>query len=130
MAPRSAAVGPQPSVLRAGIAGALGCLAWLSGRERDRWYALLLGVVVLLAWNPYTLLDPGFQLSFAAVASIFVVAPRLVRRLEGYPMPQRVREAVSLSAACGALPWPDAGLVSTVTLLISREPVMELACPG
>src|SRR5206468_444093 len=29
------AVGPQPSVIRAGIAGALGCLAWMSGRERD-----------------------------------------------------------------------------------------------
>src|SRR5947209_14291176 len=32
------AVGPQPSVIRAGIVGALGSLAWLSGRQRDRWY--------------------------------------------------------------------------------------------
>jgi competence protein ComEC len=100
------AAGPQPSVIRAGIAGALGCLAWLSGRERDRWYALLLGAAVLLAWSPYTLLDPGFQLSFVAVASIFVVAPRLLRRLEGYPLPQRVREAVALSASCGVLTAP------------------------
>ena len=34
------AVGPQPSVLRAGVAGALGSLAWLTGRQRDRWYAV------------------------------------------------------------------------------------------
>src|ERR1700710_447167 len=70
------AVGPQPSVIRAGVGGALASLAWLSGRQRDRWYALLVAAVVLLAWNPYNALDPGFQLSFAAVLSIFVLAPR------------------------------------------------------
>src|SRR5439155_21601600 len=32
------AVGPQPSVVRAGIAGALGSLAWLTARPTDRWY--------------------------------------------------------------------------------------------
>ena len=37
------AVGPQPSVIRAGIAGSLASLAWLTGRLRDAWYALLLG---------------------------------------------------------------------------------------
>ena len=95
------AVGPQPSVLRAGVAGALGSLAWLTGRERDRWYALLVAAVVLLAWNPYNALDPGFQLSFAAVLSIFLVAPRFRRVLEGYPVPARLHGPVSISAACG-----------------------------
>jgi ComEC/Rec2-related protein len=73
------AVGPQPSVVRAGVVGALASLAWLTGRQSDRWYALLAAAVVLLAWNPYNVLDPGFQLSFAAVVAIFVLAPRLVR---------------------------------------------------
>jgi competence protein ComEC len=100
------AVGPQPSVIRAGIAGGLGCFAWLTGRERDRVHALLVGAVVLLAWSPLNLLDPGFQLSFAAVASIFVVAPRLQTRLEGYPLPRRVREATALSASCGLCTAP------------------------
>ena len=95
------AVGPQPSVLRAGVAGALASLAWLTGRERDRWYALLLAAVVLLAWNPYNALDPGFQLSFAAVLSIFVLAPRFRGVLEGYPVPRPLRGPVSISAACG-----------------------------
>src|SRR5207245_7766736 len=71
------AVGAQPSVVRAGVAGALGSLAWLTARERDRWHFLLLGAVILLAWNPYNLLDAGFQLSFAAVVAIFEVAPRI-----------------------------------------------------
>jgi competence protein ComEC len=100
------AVGPQPSVLRAGIAGALGCLAWLSGRERDRWHALLLAAAALLAWNPYTLLDPGFQLSFAAVLAIFRLAPPIRRFLEGYPLPPYTREPVALSAACGLATAP------------------------
>lgn len=100
------AVGPQPSVLRAGIAGALGSLAWLAGRERDRWHALLLGAAALLLWNPWTLLDPGFQLSFAAVGAIFVAAPPLRRRLEGYPLPRGTREPIALSAVCGAATAP------------------------
>src|SRR5205823_5777987 len=69
------AVGAQPSVIRAGIAGALGSIAWLLARERDRWWFLLVGAFVLLAWNPYTLFDAGFQLSFAAVVAIFTIAP-------------------------------------------------------
>jgi len=100
------AVGPQPSVIRAGIAGALGCLAWITGRERDRVHALLVAAVALLAWNPLNLLDPGFQLSFAAVVSIFVLAPRLAARLEGYPLPRRLREATALSASCGVCTAP------------------------
>src|SRR5207248_1267516 len=43
------AVGPQPSVVRATVAGVLTSLAWLTARQRDRWYALLLGAIVLLA---------------------------------------------------------------------------------
>jgi competence protein ComEC len=100
------AVGPQPSVIRAGIAGALGSLAWLAARQRDRWHFLLLGAFVLLAWNPYNLLDAGFQLSFAAVAAIFVAVPRASRFLEGYPMPTSAREVIAVSLACGLATAP------------------------
>ncbi|HET7572715.1 MAG TPA: ComEC/Rec2 family competence protein [Gaiellaceae bacterium] len=100
------AVGPQPSVVRAGIAGALASFAWLSGRERDARHALLVAAVVLLAWSPYNLLDPGFQLSFAAVLAIFTAARPLARRLEGYPLPARLREPVALSAVCGVATAP------------------------
>ncbi|MBD0347588.1 MAG: ComEC/Rec2 family competence protein [Thermoleophilia bacterium] len=101
-----AAVGWQPSVVRAGIAGVLASLAWLAARPRDRWYFFLAGGAVLLAWNPYALLEPGFQLSFGAVAAIFVAVPRLQRRLEGYPLPRGVREALAVSTACGAATAP------------------------
>jgi competence protein ComEC len=100
------AVGWQPSVVRAGVAGGLASLAWLCGRARDRWYFLLLGAAVLLAWNPYSLLEAGFQLSFAAVAAIFVLVPRLQTRLEGYPVPARLVPVITVSAACGAVTAP------------------------
>jgi competence protein ComEC len=100
------AVGPQPSVLRAAVVGALGSLAWLSARQRDRWQFLLLAAAALLAWDPYSVFDPGFQLSFAAVAAIFTVVPPLARELEGYPLPRRVAAGVALSTGCGLVTAP------------------------
>jgi competence protein ComEC len=100
------AVGAQPSVIRAGVSGALVSLAWIAARPTDRWYFFLLGALVLLAWNPYTLLDPGFQLSFAAVAAIFVLVPRLVRVLAGYPLPAKLAGVLAVSTACGVVTAP------------------------
>jgi competence protein ComEC len=100
------AVGAQPSVIRAGVAGALASLAWLSGRLRDAWQALLLGAVALLAWNPYLVFDAGFQLSFAAVIAIFTVTPRLSARLEHAPLPRSVRLGIAVSLACSIVTAP------------------------
>jgi competence protein ComEC len=100
------AVGWQPSVVRAAVAGALASLAWLVARPPDRWYFLLLGAGVLLLWNPYSLLEPGFQLSFVAVVAIFLVVPVLDRRLEGYPIPPGLAEPVAVSLACGVATAP------------------------
>jgi competence protein ComEC len=100
------AVGPQPSVVRAGVAGALASLAWLTGRLRDAWHALLVAAICLLAWNPYLVFDPGFQLSFAAVAAIFTVVPWIAARLEHAPLPRSLRTGVAVSIGCGAVTAP------------------------
>jgi competence protein ComEC len=100
------AVGAQPSVLRAGIAGALCSLAWLTARGPDRWYFLLLAALGLLAWNPYLVLDPGFELSFTAVAAIFTLVRPLERLLEGYPIPRPVATMVAVATACGVVTAP------------------------
>ena len=100
------AVGWQPSVVRAGVAGGLASLAWLAGRPRDRWYFLLVGTAVLLAWNPYTFLEPGFQLSFGAVGSIFLLVPRIEAWLAGYPVPRGLATVLAVSIACGGVTAP------------------------
>jgi competence protein ComEC len=140
------AVGWQPSVIRAGVAGALVSLAWLVARPSDRWHFLALGALVLLTWTPATLLEPGFQLSFAAVAAIFVGIPPVGRWFEGYPVPRRLAEVLSIALICGiatapivlfhfgqapvytvlanALAWPAMPLVLGLGLLAAAaEPV-------
>jgi competence protein ComEC len=123
------AVGAQPSVVRAAVAGALGSLAWIAARQKDRWHYLLLGAIVLLAWNPYTLLDPGFELSFAAVVAIFSLAPRIRRVLDGYPVPRGLADVVSVSTACGLATAPVAWFQFHAVPLLT-VPANALAAPA
>ena len=123
------AVGAQPSVVRAGVAGALASLAWITARAADRWHFLLVGAIVLLAWNPYTLLDVGFQFSFAAVIAIFVLVPRFERFLEGYPLGRPLRLVVAVSAACGLATAPIAWL-HFHSLQLLTVPANVLAAPA
>ena len=130
------AVGWQPSVVRAAVAGCLASVAWLLSRPSDRWHTMAVGAVVLLAWTPRSLLEPGFQLSFAAVAAIFLALPRLRRLGEGYPVPLGVLELVGISSACGIVTapilWLQFGAIPlwTVPANALAEPAMPvlLAC--
>ncbi|MGH3135706.1 MAG: ComEC/Rec2 family competence protein [Gaiellaceae bacterium] len=126
------AVGWQPSVVRAGVAGALASLAWLVARPRDRWHFLALGALVLLVWAPTSVLEPGFQLSFAAVAGIFVGVPRVRDRLQGYPLPTRLAEGLGVAAVCGVVTAPIVLLhfgqapLYTVPANVLAEPAVPL----
>jgi competence protein ComEC len=122
------AVGAQPSVIRAGVAGALGCLAWLTARSADRWHLLVVGAIVLFAWNPYVLLDAGFQFSFAAVLAIFLLVPHLQHFLEGYPLGASLRLVVAISAACGVATAPIAWFQFHSVQLLT-VPANALAAP-
>ncbi len=99
-------VGWQPSVIRAAVAGALASLAWLAARPRDRWYFLLLGALTLLVWNPRSVFDPGFQLSFAAVIAIFVTVRPLERLLGKTRLPAFIRPAIAVSLGCTLMTIP------------------------
>ena len=126
------AVGWQPSVVRAGVAGALVSLAWLVARPRDRWHFLALGALVLLVWAPTSVLEPGFQLSFAAVAGIFVGVPRVRDRLDGYPLPTRLAEGLGVAVVCGVVTAPIVLLhfgqapLYTVPANVLAEPAVPL----
>ena len=124
------AVGWQPSVVRAAVAGVLASLAWLVARPRDRWHALVVGALVLLVWMPQSALEPGFQLSFAAVATIFLVVPRLQDVPEAYPVPRRLWDVLVVAVACGLVTAPIVWLhfgrvaVWTVPANVAAEPAM------
>jgi len=69
--------GSGPSIQRAGIMGGLSLLALLAGRRASRFYALLVAAIVLLAIDPRIAADIGWQLSFAAVLGILLLASPL-----------------------------------------------------
>jgi competence protein ComEC len=69
--------GAGPSIQRAGIMGALSVLATIAGRRASRLYALALAAVVLLVLEPGIAADVGWQLSFAAVLGILLLAAPL-----------------------------------------------------
>jgi len=91
--------GAGPAIVRAGVAGGLVSVAWLASRPVARWHLVACGAVVVLALNPLDLFNPGFQLSFAAVAAIFLVAPRLQGALG---------QAAAVSVACTFVTTPIA----------------------
>ena len=130
------AVGPQPSVVRAAVSGAAISIAWLAARERDPWHVLLLAAAVLLAWNPYAVWDPGFQLSFAAVLAIFVGVAPIVQVLEGYPIPRGVAAGVAVSAVCSVatapILWLQFGTVPLLGIVANAlaEPAVGLLLGG
>jgi len=73
--------GAGPSIQRAAVMGALGLLATLAGRRRSSFYALVVAAVVTLAIDPGIAADIGWQLSFAAVLGILLLATPLRRAL-------------------------------------------------
>jgi competence protein ComEC len=64
--------GLSPSVLRAVIMFSILVLSQLSERTYSPLNALFLTGFVLCLWNPFTLFDIGFQLSFLAMLGIFL----------------------------------------------------------
>ena len=97
--------GAGPSIQRAGVMGAAGLVAALAGRPAHRWYALGLAAAVTLALNPLAVGEPGWQLSFAAVAALLVLAPplraALARRMPG---PVADIAAITVAATVGTAP--------------------------
>ncbi|MHB8921999.1 MAG: DNA internalization-related competence protein ComEC/Rec2 [Thermoleophilia bacterium] len=110
--------GSGPSIVRAGVVGVLGMASLLMSRQTDRNHFLVLAAAVILSLNPYSLMDPGFQLSFAAVLAIFLVAPVFSDALSF--LPEALREALAISMATGLATAPitltDFQQVSVVTV--------------
>jgi competence protein ComEC len=66
--------GAGPSIQRAGVMGAAGLLATLAGRRASRLFALAVALLVTLAVDPGVAGNVGWQLSFAAVLGILILA--------------------------------------------------------
>ncbi len=96
--------GASPSVLRACCMLSFFLLAPLFGRESDGPTSLFAALAMILIQNPFAAASVSLQLSFAAMAGILFLTPRLYRMLAG-EKPGRVRRflAAGASSALGAL---------------------------
>lgn len=104
--------GAGPSIQRAGIMGGLSVLATVAGRRASRFYALAFAALVLLALEPGIAADVGWQLSFAAVLGILVLAA-----------PVRV----AIEARIGSRGWRRAlaeGAAMTISATLATAPLI------
>ena len=74
--------GLSASVLRAAVMFSFIIVARASGRQSTIYNTLAVAAFALLCYNPYLLVDVGFQLSFLAVLSIVYLQPRLAAGLD------------------------------------------------
>lgn len=120
--------GAGPPIQRAGIMGAAGVAAALAGRPASRWYAVGLAALGTLIVNPRATGDAGWQLSFAAVVAIVLLAPRVHEALERRRMPPALAEATSLTVAATVGTAPLIALHFGQVSLVSL-PANVLAAP-
>jgi competence protein ComEC len=121
--------GGGPSIQRAGVMGAAGIASALAGRPASRWYALLLAAGVTLTINPRAVEDVGWQLSFAAVVAIMVLATPVREALRRRGVPPAPAEAFALTVAASLGTAPLIALHFDRTSVVSL-PANLLAAPA
>jgi competence protein ComEC len=106
--------GGGASIQRAGVMGLAGLAALAASRPASRLYVLGLAAAVTLLINPRAGADVGWQLSFAAVIGIGLLAGPLARRVTGFA-------GSPAGAAAGAA---IDGAAVTVAATITTAPLM------
>ncbi|CAB4931010.1 unannotated protein [freshwater metagenome] len=120
--------GSGPSIRRAAIMGGAATVAAWSSRPVARRHALLLAAALTLIADPRSAGDPGWQMSFAAVAAIALLAPPIARGLGARGTPRPVAGGVALSAAAGLGTAPVAA-AAFGTVSLASLPANVLAAP-
>ena len=95
--------GRPPPAERAAITAAVAFLAMLVDRQAISLHALALAAMVVLLLQPEAVIEPGFQMSFAATAALVALAevwPRPVREINT-PWPMRLVQGLGTWTAAG-----------------------------
>jgi competence protein ComEC len=112
-------VGAEPPVVRAAIMGGLSALALIVGRRSDGLTSLFAAAWLMTAWQPFTLWETGFQLSFAASFGLVVYGERLQAGLE-----RLLGRILSLEAAQNTTRLLSDSLLATLAAMITALPVL------
>ncbi|MDI5978013.1 ComEC/Rec2 family competence protein [Amycolatopsis magusensis] len=110
--------GPEPSVLRAGVMGAVGLLALALGRRGTALPALAAAVAGLVLYDPAMAASFGFALSVVATAGLVLLAPRWAAALARRGMPSGLAEWLAVPVAAFAVTAPIvAGMAGELSLV-------------
>lgn len=111
-------VGYEPSVLRAGVMGAISLLALLLGRRGSALPALGAAVCVLVLYDPAMATNMGFALSVVATAGLVLLAPKWAEGLVRTGVPAGLAEGLVVPAAAFLATAPVlAGMTGEVSLV-------------
>lgn len=103
--------GLPPSVTRASIMASLILISFLRSNKQSNYNTLALAALIILVFDPHQVFNPGFQLSFSAVLSIFIFLPNLKRLIERRITTNKSISflllfiSVSIAAQIGTLPF-------------------------
>jgi len=112
-------VGASASVVRAAIMGSLSVLALHYHRQNDGLNALAAAALLMLAWNPFTLFDVGFQLSFLATLGLMLYVTPLTTAFEN--LGARVTSSERARQIVGAL---NDSFIVTLAAQITTTPLI------
>lgn len=108
------AVGAESSVIRAALMFTIVLLAPLVSRRPNSLSALGAAAIALLVWRPSDLLDPSFQLTFASVLAIVILAWPVIQKTSAIGSWRPTREtpfppsvAPWLRTICEVLFWSE-----------------------
>jgi competence protein ComEC len=98
--------GFEPSVVRAVIMALVVLAGQIIYREADIFTSLSFSAIILLLYNPYTLFNIGFQLSYAATISLVLFSKNIKNIIKCRFMPDFAADAISvtMAAQAGVLP--------------------------
>ncbi|WP_216216175.1 ComEC/Rec2 family competence protein [Amycolatopsis aidingensis] len=110
--------GPEPSVLRAGVMGAVALLALALGRNGSALPALAVAVGGLVLYDPAMAVSFGFTLSVVATAGLVLLAPHWARMMTARGVPTGCAEALAVPLAAFLVTAPViAGMAGELSLV-------------
>lgn len=112
--------GASSTAIRAGIMATIALFARMTGRTYDAGRALVIAGLLMIAYDPRTLSDISFQLSFIATFGVLYLSPKVLKWVWFIPSRFGMRElvATTLGATIAVLPiiLYSTGILSLVSL--------------
>jgi competence protein ComEC len=115
-------VGPQPSVLRAAVMGAVMVAALGRGQRTEPLAVLASALIIVIAFRPGLVLSVGLQLSAAATCGIVLWTKPLERAMKPLPRAFALPLAVTIAAQAAVAPI----LIATFGQLSVVSPLANL----